>query len=159
MKQSWEIGFLSVSHFFYDVRTKMNFSGGVIVINQKKNAFLKAMLEQSNVTQAIKTSGISKATAYKYLKDPEFKSELDKQQGNCIREAVCLMKGKLSRCAEELLKIVEDPGTADQVKINAVNAVFSAYKNLGETADIQARLEKLEDMLEKAEGNSNEGFH
>lgn len=113
----------------------------------KQEAFLKAMLEESTVTKAAKVAGISRNTAYKYLTEADFQAELNRRRGQCIGDAVRYLQGKLSKCSEELIKIIENPETADQVKINAINAAFSAYKNLGEAAEIQERLAQIEAML------------
>ena len=81
------------------------------------------------------------------MNDSEFQKELSRERGRCFGDAVRYLQGKLSKCSEELIKIIENPETAHQVKINAVNAVFSAYKNLGEAAEIQERLAQIEAML------------
>lgn len=117
----------------------------------KQEAFLKAMLEESTITKAAAVAGISRNTAYKYLAEADFQAELNRQRGQCIGDAVRYLQGKLSKCSEELIKIIENPETADQVKINAINAAFSAYKNLGETAEIQERLAQIEAMLASME--------
>lgn len=117
----------------------------------KQTAFLKAMLEQSTITKAADAAGIARETAYRYLKNPAFQSELTKRRGECINDTVRFLQGKLTFCSEVLIKIVEKPETSDQVKINAINAIFQNCKAMTETAEIITRLEQIERLIESGE--------
>lgn len=117
----------------------------------KQNAFLKAMLEHSTISKAAKEAGIARETAYRYLKNPEFQAELTKRRAECINDTVRFLQGKLAFCSETLIGIVENPDAADQVKINAINAVFANCKAMTETAEIVTRLEQLESLIESSE--------
>lgn len=117
-------------------------------MTQKQTRFLQAMLEESTISKAAAVAGISRETAYKYLKEPEFKAELDKRRSDCLNDTVRYLQGKLALCSEQLMKIIENESTADQVKINAINTVFTNVKTMTETADVIARLEAIEQMIE-----------
>lgn len=117
----------------------------------KQNAFLKAMLEQSTISKAAASAGIARDTAYRYLKNPEFQAELTKRRGECINDTVRFLQGKLALCSEKLIEIVEKPKTSDQVKINAINAIFANCKAMTETAEVIARLEQLENLIENGD--------
>lgn len=113
----------------------------------KQTAFLKAMLEESTISKAAKAAGIARDTAYRYLKNPDFQAELTKRRGECINDTVRFLQGKLSLCSEVLIQIVEKPETSDQVKINAINAVFQNCRAMTETAEIIERLERIEELM------------
>lgn len=117
----------------------------------KQTAFLKAMLEESTISKAVKAAGISRDTAYKYLKDPSFKAELDKRRSECLNDTVRFLQTNLTLCSEQLISIIEKEGTADQVKINAINTVFANFKAMAETADIVERLEQIEELMKSGE--------
>lgn len=117
----------------------------------KQTAFLKAMLEESTISKAVKAAGISRDTAYKYLKDPSFKAELDKRRSECLNDTVRFLQTKLTLCSEQLISIIEKEDTADQVKINAINTVFANFKAMAETADIVERLEQIEELMKSGE--------
>lgn len=117
-------------------------------MNQKQSAFLKAMLEESTISKAAKAAKISRETAYKYLKDLEFKAELDKRRSECLNDTVRFLQSKLTVCSEQLVRIIENEYTADQVKINAINTLFSNFKSMSETVEIIARLEEIERLME-----------
>ena len=120
-------------------------------MTQKQNRFLLAMLEESTVSKAAEVSGISRDTAYRYLKEPEFQAELNRRRGECLNDTVRFLQSKLTLCSEQLVSIIENPDTADQVKINAINSVFTNCKAMTETADIINRLEQIEKLMEAGE--------
>ncbi|MBR2593325.1 MAG: hypothetical protein IKD83_01720 [Firmicutes bacterium] len=124
-------------------------------MTDKQTALLNAMLEESTVTKAAESAGISRTMAYNYLKDKAFQAELKKRQRECINDTVRYLQGNLALCAEVLIGIVEKPGLSDQVKINAINAVFSHCKNMTEQADIIKRIEQLEELIESGDADES----
>lgn len=119
------------------------------MMTAKQTAFLKAMLEESTVSKAAQKAGIARDTAYRYLKNPAFMAELTRKRSECINDAVRFLQGKLTFCSETLVQIIENPKTADQVKINAINAIFMNCKALTETAEILERLQQIETNLQE----------
>lgn len=117
----------------------------------KETAFLKAMLEESTITKAAEKAGITRYTAYKYLKNTNFQKELTKRREECINDTVRYLQGKLALCNETLVSIVENPNTSDQIKINAINAIYTNCKSMTETAEIITRLASIEEALEGGE--------
>lgn len=114
----------------------------------KQTAFLQAMLEESTITKAAKRAGINRTTAYKYLKDKDFKKELNARRTECVNDTVRYLQGKLALCNETLVSIIENPETNDQIKINAINAIYANCKSMTETAEIITRLEQVEELIE-----------
>ena len=114
----------------------------------KQTAFLQAMLEESTITKAAERAGINRTTAYKYLKDKDFKKELNARRTECVNDTVRYLQGKLSLCNETLVSIIENPDTNDQIKINAINAIYANCKSMTETAEIITRLEQVEELVE-----------
>lgn len=124
-------------------------------LTTKQTAFLKAMLEESTIKKAAEKAGISRDTAYKYLKNENFQAELNKRRSECVTDTVRFLQSKLSLCSETLVNIVENPETGAQIKINAINAIFANCKALLETteilqkmAELEAEQENINEMLE-----------
>ena len=124
-------------------------------LTTKQTAFLKAMLEESTIKKAAEKAGISRDTAYKYLKNENFQAELNKRRSECVTDTVRFLQSKLSLCSETLVNIVENPKTGAQIKINAINAIFANCKALLETteilqkmAELEAEQENINEMLE-----------
>lgn len=116
-------------------------------MKQKQLKFLEALLKEPTVTRAAQVAGITRSTAYSYLRDSAFKAELDARRNDCIDDAVRYLQSKLSVCVEELLKIIENQNTAAQVKVNAIQTAFNCCKQMTE-AEILTRLQKLENLSE-----------
>lgn len=110
--------------------------------------FLKAMLEESTITKAAEKAGISRKTADNYLNNQDFQRELNKKKTECINDTVRFLQGKLSFCNETLIAIIENPETSQQVKINAINTIYTNCKSLMETSEVITRLEQLEELIE-----------
>ena len=119
-------------------------------MNKKQEKFLQALLIESTITSAAKKAGISHSTAYRFLKDAEFKKELNKAKSECITDTIRYLQGNLTACSEALIKIVKNPATADQVRINAINTVFQNCKSLIETCEVEERMLKLEELISES---------
>lgn len=120
-------------------------------MNKKQMNFLQALLTEPTVTAAIKTAGISRSTAYRYLEDADFKRELQKAKGECISDTIRYLQGRYTRCAQHLVRIIEKQDTPDQVRINAINTVFQNCKNLIDACEIEERMRQIEELLQEKE--------
>lgn len=121
-------------------------------MTQKQQTFLQCLLTESTVLKAAQKAGISRSTAYKYLNDAKFKACLDSARGECIHDTIRYLQGNFAKCSEELIKIIENSKTKDQIKINAINSVFMNGKALLDNFEIEERLKQLEEMLQEGEG-------
>ena len=110
----------------------------------KKEAFLLAMLENPTITKATESAGISRTTAYKFLKDEDFKQELEHRRNEAVSDAVNYLQSNLTRCAEVLVEIVNNKKVPPQVRVNAVNSVFTNAKAMSESVDFLLRVVSLE---------------
>ena len=122
---------------------------------KKRDEFLIAMLEATTTKQAWEMAGINRNTAYNYLKDEEFKKELQARRSEVLRDSIHHLQMNLSTCTRVLMEIVTDAGTPASVKVQAINSVFSNYKNLTETIELRERIEKLEEKGEMDEDLHN----
>lgn len=113
-------------------------------MNNKQVRFLEALFKEPTITKAAKAAGISRTTAYRYLDNEEFSKELNKKRSECMTDAVRYMQSKLTMCAETLVDIVENPTKGAQVKINAINAIFTNFKALEETTELLQKMAELE---------------
>ena len=120
-------------------------------MNQKQTVFLQALLTESTITKAAAKAGLARSTAYRYLKDDEFRAELLKKQDECISSTVRYLQGKLAMCSERLADIAADPETPAQVAINACNAIFTSCRTMTETEEIVNRLQHIEEAMKENE--------
>lgn len=103
-----------------------------------------AFLNNFRMVDVIRETGLTKDTVYKIRKDPEFQKVLTERKDAIIKTAVNKMQSYLTKDVEILQKIIEDPKTSPQVKINAIQTLMSQLREWTTTADIITRLETLE---------------
>ena len=117
----------------------------------KKDAFMIALLEAGTTKEAYEKAGLAPRTAYNYLKDETFKKELQARRNEILSDSIHHLQANLATCTRVLMEIVTDAGTPASVKVQAINSVFSNYKNLSETIELRERIEKLEERGEMDE--------
>lgn len=125
------------------------------MMKSKQIKFLSELLQTGTVSEAIKNTGVSSSTAYKWMKEPEFKNELQKRKTEMLEEVSTTMQIGFSEAVTELMKIIKNPKTAPQVKINAIDTLFRNARPIIEEVDILNRLQALEE-INHAEGDENE---
>jgi AcrR family transcriptional regulator len=121
-----------------------------------KEKVLIALLASPSIRDAAKSSGISEATIYNYLKDKEFLAEYRNARRQTVETAIAQMQNAASEAVERLkeLQYCENPAVAAR----CAQIIFENSIKGMETTDILERLEKLEDEHSKqieAAGNSN----
>ena len=121
----------------------------------KKDAFMIALLEAGTTKEAYQKAGLPARTAYNYLKDETFKKELQARRNEVWSDSIHHLQANLATCTRVLMEIVTDAGTPAAVKVQAINSVFSNYKNLSETIELRERIEKLEERGEMDENLHN----
>jgi AcrR family transcriptional regulator len=112
-----------------------------------KEKVLIALIETSSIRDAAKSSGISEATIYNYLKDKEFLSDYRNARRLTVESAIAAMQNAASGAVERLkeLQYCENPAVAAR----CAQIIFeNSVKGL-ETTDILERLEKIEDEHQK----------
>ena len=108
-----------------------------------------ALLNNSTIGEAAREAKIAESTAYKYLNDPEFITQYDEKREELLTSSCHMLQAKMGRATEELIKIIEDPETATQTRLNAIDMLFRhAYKQT-ELMDILTRLDILEERTGK----------
>ena len=103
-----------------------------------------AFLNNYRMTDIIRETGLSKNTVYKIRKDPRFQKILQERKDSIIKTAVAKMQNYLLDDIEVLQKIISDPNTAPQIKVNAIQVKLNQLNSWIQTGEIINRLERLE---------------
>jgi hypothetical protein len=121
-----------------------------------KQKVLIALIETPSIREAAQVSGISEATIYNYLRDPEFKNEYRSARRATVENAVSQMQNAMSEAVGRLKELMfcENPAVAARC---AQIIYENSLKGL-EILDLNERLEILENAVnteDKKNGKSN----
>ena len=112
--------------------------------------FMSELFTSSSISEAIKNTGISSATAYKWMReDDEFRRELQNRKTKALEEVSTQMQVGFSDVVEELLQIIRNNRVSAQVKINAIDCLFRNAKPIMEEVDILNRLQAVEAKIQE----------
>lgn len=126
------------------------------MLTKKQLDLIANVLKCPTFAAAIKQTGVSTKTAYKWKNsDAEFIEELNKRKLEVIESVSVYLQGSLAKCGYELMKIVCDSSISPQIRLNAINSVFQNARSLTEEVDILKRLTELE-LQHVKEGMDNE---
>lgn len=110
----------------------------------KQIKFMAELLKNGTISAAIRETGISSSTAYKWMKDPAFRSELQSKRTEMLREVSMTMQAGFSKAVQELVEIIKNDCVSAQTKVNAIDCLFRNARPIIEEVDILNRLNELE---------------
>lgn len=119
----------------------------------KQIKFISELLQHGTVQAAIDATGISSSTAYKWLKNAEFRSELDKRKADLLDSVSIAMQSGFTAAVKELNQVIQNPATPPQVKVNAIDCLFRNARPIIEEVDILKRLTAIEEGLKAGDEN------
>ncbi len=96
-------------------------------------------------TEGCKKAKINKTTFYKWLKEPEFKAELDRQRDEIVSEAFGILSQSLTTAIENLVKLLGHKD--DRLKRMACKDVIEYIIKHKENEDLDKRLTAIEQRL------------
>jgi len=95
------------------------------------------------VESACEEAGISRETYYQWLKNPVFKSELDRLRNEIVNDAVNQLKATTVKAATTL-SLLLDRDDNPSVQRAAANDILNHIARYKELQELQGRIEQLE---------------
>ena len=99
----------------------------------------------ASVEAACEAADISRETYYKWLKNPVFKSELDRLRNEIVNDAVNQLKVTTVKAATTL-SLLLDRDDNPSVQRAAANDILNHVGRFKELQELQERIEKLESL-------------
>jgi len=99
----------------------------------------------STYTQGCKKAKINKTTLYKWLKEPKFKTELDRQRNEIAAEAFGVLSQSLTQAVEALVGLLKNKD--NRLKRLAAKDVIDFIIRHKENEDLNERLKEVEKLL------------
>jgi len=100
------------------------------------------LLSSSTITAAAKQANISTAQIYEWLKDPEFKGELERQRSQMLEDAINRLKFGMTKAADTLVALLDSDN--EMVKRGASNDILGHVARFKEIQDLEERILVLE---------------
>ena len=127
-----------------------NQAGDYQKMKEYDERYIAAFLNNYRMVDIMREAGISKTRAYKLRNDPDFMKVVRERKEAILKAAVNKMTATLTGDVETLQKIIDDPETSPQVKINALQVKWNQMREWITTTDIIKRLEALENTSQTA---------
>ena len=122
----------------------------------KQIKFLSELFTSSSISEAIRNTKISSATAYKWLREnEEFRRELQNRKEKALEEVSTQMQMGFSEAVQELMGIIRNNKVSAQVKVNAIDCLFRNAKPIMEEVDILNRIQEVEAKVQE-EGEADD---
>lgn len=119
-------------------------------LTDKQIKFIDAYLNSKSVIETCNKLNISRSNAYKnYLNNQQVKNEISKRRLELLSDTTLYLQDNLKICSKTLIDIIKSKETTAQVKINAINSIFTNFNKLTETNDIMTKLIELEERYKE----------
>jgi len=117
------------------------------ILTGKKLKALEALISHDSIDQACNACGISRATLYRYLKEPLFDKELKAAKRQLINRAILRLQQSCSDAARTLSEICKDKEATAASRVSAAKEILSSALKAVELEDIETRLSTLEERM------------
>jgi hypothetical protein len=107
---------------------------------------LMALACGATVENAAVSAGISQATVYRRLKDPEFQQELCKTKTEMVNRTAAMLTAAAGEAVKTLLALQKD-STPPASRLGAARAVLELGVRIRESAELEGRIAVLESRL------------
>lgn len=103
------------------------------------------IVSNPNYTQGCEKAKINKSTLYKWLKQPEFKAELDRQRSEIVEAAFSMIAQNIEKAVSELTGLLDT--TDDRVKRLTANDIIGHFLKHKELKNLEERIQQIETRL------------
>lgn len=109
---------------------------------------ITCILENNSIEEAAKKAGVSRSTLYNWLNDSQFRARLEKEREAVFKGGLMALKAATAKAAKTLIELLDskDRGT----RRLAAKEIISVSLKVVELQDLQERVERIEEQLEKA---------
>lgn len=117
-----------------------------VVLSREQAATLDALLEARSKTEAAARLGISRATLYRRLRDPDLKEAYRMARSEALADATARLELGAEVAVAALLSIVTDTTAPAYARITAAGKVLELAYRAHELEDLEGRIAALEEV-------------
>lgn len=108
---------------------------------------LPHLLESPSYEAAARQSGISAKQIYEWLKEPLFSKELQRQRNELFRRSIEALKAASRKAIQTMIDLLDEKDA--RIRLSASEKVLSNALKAIEVLEIDERLERLENQIER----------
>lgn len=121
-------------------------------LTDKQAAFLPALLSYPTIKEACFSSGISEATAWRWLSsDSKFREQYRLARRQVVEHVIVRIQTDAASAAKVLRDVADDREASASARVSAAKAIIELAVKAVEIGDVEARLEALEQHIVKKE--------
>jgi hypothetical protein len=118
---------------------------------RKLNELIAAPLSRSSVEAAPAPAGISRVTAWRWLKDPAVVQRLREARRDAMQRAIARLQDAAAGAVDCLCEVQKE-GESESARVSAARCILEPALRAAELGDLEERLAKLETIAEIAAG-------
>jgi hypothetical protein len=119
---------------------------GESTLTARQVKFLPVLLASPTYTQACQVGRVSRDTLYEWLRQPQFRAELEKQRDELVAQGFALLSQSVTKAVETLVGLL-DAGDG-RLKRLAARDILDQHGKFRELNDLTQRIEAIEERLE-----------
>ena len=116
-------------------------------LSKRQLSTLPHILSSPTYEEAARRANISSKQIYEWLKDPVFKSELEKQRNRIVQNAIDILRMNTIKAAEVLAELLSSSN--ETVKRRAVNDILNQVGKYIELQELESRIAILEEQIKR----------
>lgn len=116
--------------------------------SRKEDAALVALISEPTLREAANKAGISEATLWRWLQDPEFQEKYRTARRQAVSQSITQLQKISSEAVETLREVMNSKETPPASRVTAARAVLEMSIKAVEVEDLAVRIEALEKAAE-----------
>jgi len=118
-----------------------------ITLSEKQIIAIELLMAGKPVAKVAKAAGVSRVTIYRWLKNDDFRAELDKRKNALIERSSRKLVGALDQAIDVLIELLKSKN--QNVRRLAAGNLIEYSVKLSSLTDIEKRIKALEVAIEE----------
>lgn len=115
------------------------------MLSDKQIKAIPKLIAASTIEAGCIAAGIDKSSYWRWLKDPEFETEIKMHRKQIVDAAYSLLMQAHEKAAQALIELLDSDD--ERVKIRASESVLSHYINYVQGEELEVRLAEVENKI------------
>ena len=115
-------------------------------LNRRQLKAIPFLVNSPTYTQGCEKAKINKTTLYKWLKNTEFKTELDRQRSEIVESAFSLIAQNVEKAVSTLVELLDTKD--ERIKRLTANDIINHFLKRRELVELEERIRRIEKRLE-----------